>query len=356
MDSVSAAVAPPREGFLADVARRLRPTSRWGVARRVGLVGYILGYLIWFFTKGMIVDRISVTISVAALMAIVNLGRPLRVWLTLLADLVLYGGMWVAYDETRGVADGVGLPLQVQSVINIDRVIGLGHQPNVVLQEHFYHPDVVRWYDVVASIVYFSHFVVIVILIAALWVWNRQQWIRLMRRTSTVLLLACIGYVLLPTAPPWMAAGGDPSNKLDALPPLARPAGRGWTHLGMHSFVHAWETGRDWVNRTAAMPSLHGAFALLVVVWLWPHVKRRELRYLMLAYPLSMLLSLVYLAEHYVIDVLAGWAAVGLSFAVWTAIERRMAERRAAREAIVRIDDAAGGDDDPEPAFVGSPR
>ncbi|MDH4077652.1 MAG: phosphatase PAP2 family protein [Acidimicrobiia bacterium] len=357
MDSVSAAVAAPREGFRAELARRLRPTSRWGLARRLGLVGYLLGYLIWFFTKGMIVDRISVTISVALLMVIVNLGRSRRVWLTLVADLVLYGGMWVAYDETRGVADSVGLPLQVHSVIGIDRVLGLGYQPNVVLQEHFYHPDVVRWYDVVASIVYFSHFVVIVILIAALWVWNRQQWVRLMRRTSTVLLLACIGYVLLPTAPPWMAAGGDPTNKLDALPPLARPAGRGWTHLGMHSFVHAWETGRDWVNRTAAMPSLHGAFALLVVVWLWPHVKRRELRYLMLAYPVSMLLSLVYLAEHYVTDVLAGWAAVGLSFAVWTAVERRLAERREARAAVVPADDASEGaeEPDPAPAFAGSP-
>lgn len=358
MDSVSAAVAAPQEGFLAELARRLRPTSRWGLARRLGLLGYLLGYLTWFFTKGMIVDRISVTISVATLMVIVNLGRPLRIWLTLLADLVLYGGMWVAYDETRGVADSVGLPLQVHSVIHIDRVLGFGYQPNVVLQEQFYNPDVVRWYDVVASIVYFSHFVVIVILIAALWVWNRQQWVRLMRRTSTVLLLACIGYVLLPTAPPWMAAGGDSGNKLDALPPLARPAGRGWTHLGMHSFVHAWETGRDWVNRTAAMPSLHGAFALLVVVWLWPHVKRREVRYLMLAYPVSMLLSLVYLAEHYVIDVLAGWASVGLAFVVWTAIERRTAERRAARAASAPAGKATGGGDepDPEPALAGSPR
>ncbi len=358
MDSVSAAVAAPQEGFLAELARRLRPTSRWGLARRLGLVGYLLAYVTWFFTKGMIVDRISVTISVASLMVIVNLGRPLRIWLTVLADLVLYGGMWVAYDETRGVADSVGLPLQVQSVITMDRVLGLGYQPNVVLQEHFYHPDVVRWYDVVASIVYFSHFVVIVMLIVALWVWNRRQWVRLMRRTSTVLLLACIGYVLLPTAPPWMAAGGDPTNKLDALPPLARPAGRGWTHMGMHSFVHAWETGRDWVNRTAAMPSLHGAFALLVVVWLWPHVKRRELRYLMLVYPVSMLLSLVYLAEHYVTDVLAGWAAVGVAFVVWSAIERRLAERRMPWLTVPPAADRSGGDDEPdsEPALAGSPR
>ena len=163
MDTASAAIAAPPEGFRAELGRRLRPTSRWGLARRIGLVGYVAGYVIWFFTKGMIVDRISVTISVASLMIIVNLGRPLRVWLTVVADLVLYGGMWVAYDETRGVADGLGAPLQVQSVINIDRVIGLGQQPNVWLQQHFYSPDVVRWYDVVASIVYFSHFVVIVI-------------------------------------------------------------------------------------------------------------------------------------------------------------------------------------------------
>jgi membrane-associated phospholipid phosphatase len=293
----------------------------------MGLTAYAVAYVVWFFTVGIIVDRISVTISVVILMAIVHLGRPLRSWLTLGLDLALYAAMWVAYDETRGVADRVGMPLQVQSVINIDRILFLGAQPNVWMQRHFYSEQI-HWYDVAASIVYFSHFVVPVFAIVVLWIWNRGQWVRFMRRIATVLALACIGYVLAPTAPPWMAAGGDEAIPLDALPPLARPAGRGWAHVGFHSFVHAWETGQDWVNRTAAMPSLHGAFALFIVVWIWPYVRRPELRALMLVYPLAMLASLVYLAEHYVIDVVAGWAAVAASFLAWDAIERRLRLRR----------------------------
>ena len=48
----------------------------------------------------------------------------------------------------------------------------------------------------------------------------------------------------------------------------------------------------------------------------------------MLVYPLVMGVALVYLAEHWVIDVLAGWAVVGMSFALWAVIERRLARRR----------------------------
>jgi membrane-associated phospholipid phosphatase len=42
----------------------------------------------------------------------------------------------------------------------------------------------------------------------------------------------------------------------------------------------------------------------------------------LLVHPLLMGLSLVYFAEHYVIDVLAGWVLVGISFLIWAWIER----------------------------------
>ena len=149
-----------------------------------------------------------------------------------------------------------------------------------------------------------------------------------MRRFATVLALACALFVLLPTAPPWMAAGGDRTIRLDALPPLRRTAGRGWRHIGFEGFVHVWIKGRDWANPTAAMPSLHAAFALFVVVFFWRSVRRRSLRALMLLHPILMGLSLVYLAEHYVIDVLAGWFLVLISFWMWSRIERRWDQRR----------------------------
>jgi membrane-associated phospholipid phosphatase len=126
-----------------------------------------------------------------------------------------------------------------------------------------------------------------------------------------------------PTAPPWMAAGGpnDAGLDLDALPPLSRPTAEGWSHVGLDAFVIAWEHGRDWANQVAAVPSLHAAFALFVVAFFWPGVRDRRWRAVMALYPLTMAVTLVYFAEHYVVDVLAGWAVVGASFALWNRVE-----------------------------------
>jgi membrane-associated phospholipid phosphatase len=291
------------------------------------LIAYGVAYIAWFVEFGVIIDRISVGISVAILLVIGHIGRPWRAWLRLPLDLALYAAMWFAYDETRGAADRVGMPLQVESVINIDRALFVGTDPVVWLQDNF-HRDRVGIHDVIASIEYFSHFVIPPAMLAMLWISNCRLWARCMRRFATVLAVACAMFVLLPTAPPWMAAGGSRAIPLDALPPLRRTAGRGWEHIGLDGFIHVWVEGRDWANPTAAMPSLHAAFALFVVLFAWPFVRRRWVRIALLVHPVLMGLSLVYLAEHYVIDVLVGWAVVVLTFWAWDRIEARWQRRR----------------------------
>jgi membrane-associated phospholipid phosphatase len=312
---------------VAAEAIAVQPSERWRLVRVGLVVAYGIGYVVWFANAGIIVDRISVLISIAILLVVVNVGRPWRSWRTTALDFALYTAMWIAYDETRGAADRLGMPLQVTSMRDADRFLFGGLDPNVWMQEQFFSADHVRWYDVVASVVYYSHFVVPVAVIAVLWVRRRDQWVRFMRRLATVLAIGCLSFVLLPTAPPWMAAGGSAAMPMSALPPLERPAGRGWDALNLDAFTHAWETGRDWANPVAAMPSLHAAFALLITAFFLPRIRRRSLRVLLLTYPLAMGLSLVYLAEHWVVDVLAGWAVVGLSFLVWHRIEQRLSGR-----------------------------
>ena len=305
------------------------PADRWAFVRLAGVAAYGVAYVLWFRRYGIIIDRISVLISVTILLVLGHLGRPWYRWRRLAGDLVVYSAIWLAYEETRGAADRLGLPLQVESVRNLDRLLFLGADPTVWLQRRFYSPQVVRWYDVAASVVYATHFVVPVAVIVGLWLANRFEWVRFMRRLATVLLVACASFVVLPTAPPWMAGGGDRRNRLDALPPVARSTGRGWFHLGLDSFAHAWETGRDWVNNVAAMPSLHAAFSLLVVAFFFPWVRSRWWRAALLSFPLAMGVALVYLGEHYVVDILAAWALVGGSCALWARIERRGRRRRA---------------------------
>jgi hypothetical protein len=297
------------------------PRWLWTI-RLILLCAYGVTYLAWFLKFGVIIDRISVAISVAVFVVIGHIGKPLRTWLRLPFDLALYSLMWFAYDETRGAADRLGMPLQVESVRNIDRVLFLGADPTVWLQRNLYSPRHVGVHDVIASIEYFSHFVVPVAVIAVLWVTDRSAWARFMRRFATVLAIACAMFIVLPTAPPWMAAGGDRRIRLHALAPLHRSVGRGWTHIGLDGFVHTWNVGRDWTNPIAAMPSLHAAFALIVIVFFFPVIRQGWLRAVLCLHPLLMAFALVYTAEHYVADVLAGWLLVGLSFWLWARIEK----------------------------------
>jgi len=290
----------------------------------IGVYGAV--YIWWFFANGIIIDRISVLWSFAIFLCVASVGRPAHEWWRTARDLGFFVAMWLAYDESRGIADGLGMPVQVESVRNIDRFLFFGTDGVVWLQENFLAPaGTVRWYDVIASFVYYSHFVLPPLVMAVLWLSNRQQWIRYMRRFATVIVLACVGFVLFPTAPPWMAAGGTNGSgyEFDALPPLRRPTGNGWRHIGLDGFVEAWDVGRDWANEVAAMPSLHSAYALFVVVFFWPKIRPVWLRYVALLYPLTMAVALMYFGEHYFTDALAGWGIVGISFFVWNRVEKR---------------------------------
>ncbi len=311
----------------------------WITIRRILIGIYAVGYIAWFAINGIIVDRISVLWSFAIFLGVASVGKPWREWRRTAIDLGLFVGMWLAYDESRGIADGVGMPIQVESVRDIDRFLLFGSDGPVVLQERFLSPaGTVRWYDVIASCVYYSHFIVPPVVLGILWWRNRDEWVRYMRRFATVIFIACTMFVLLPTAPPWMAAGGSnkPEFQFDALPALRRPTGNGWRHLGLDSFVEAWDTGRDWANEVAAMPSLHSAYALFVVVFFWPKIRPTWIRPALLVYPLIMAVALMYFGEHYLTDALAGWAAVGIAFLVWSRIEAKWATTKAE---IVEIDD-----------------
>jgi membrane-associated phospholipid phosphatase len=61
------------------------------------------------------------------------------------------------------------------------------------------------------------------------------------------------------------------------------------------------------------MPSLHSAYALLVTLFLW-RMTTRWLKPLLALYPLAMTFALVYGAEHYVVDCIAGWVYAAVVF------------------------------------------
>ncbi len=301
------------------------PHDPWFRIRVAAMATCAAAYLWWSRTQGLITDRISGIAAVGVFLVCAFIGTPWRRWAQVVVDATCYVGMWFVYESTRGAADGLGMPLQMEVWRGIDRAMFFGLQPTEWAQRHWYQPGVVRWYDQVLSLVYYSHFVVPVIAIAGVWAVGRVVWVRYMRRFATLVVAGCVMFVVLPSVPPWMAS--DERFGFGVGEPLARHVRRGALELGFTGFAHDWGVTLDWSNVVAAMPSLHAAFSLFVVVFFLPMIRRRWLQVLAFAYPLTMAVALVYFAEHWVIDIVVGWGVVAGSFAVWHRLERRWRER-----------------------------
>jgi membrane-associated phospholipid phosphatase len=138
------------------------------------------------------------------------------------------------------------------------------------------------------------------------------------------LLLNVIGfatYRLYPAAPPWyFHAHGcvvDLATRASEGPNLARVDG--W--LGFHLFAAMYARSSAVFG---AMPSLHCAYALLIVLEGWA-LFGRWMRAVTAAYAGLMAFAAVYLDHHWILDVLAGHAYAA---AVFVVMRRASAWRR----------------------------
>ena len=132
-----------------------------------------------------------------------------------------------------------------------------------------------------------------------------------------------------------------------------------WGQLGVPTAQSIYENG-DFVNPVAAMPSLHAAFPLMLLLFFWS--VGGWVRLALGAYTLAMAFTLVYGGEHFVADIVAGWAmALGVHALVGVGVRRAPALFRTPTvndccqvggRAVPRVDvDPARLDDEP-PAVV----
>jgi hypothetical protein len=229
------------------------------------------------------------------------------------------------YAFSRGAADAFSAP-HITAMIRADETL-FGTLPTLWLQHRFYDRHQVHWYDVIASIVYFSHFIVCMTVAVVLWLRRRPLWAAFMRRWVALNIAGLATYFLFPAAPPWWAAV---HHYIET--PVARISSRGWDAIGLTVAGNLLNRGQQMVNPVAAMPSLHAGFTLLVVAFFFPRIARRYWP-LLLAYPLAMSLTLVYAGEHYAIDAIVGFAYVGVVFAAVGCAERWWQRRQLTAEA-----------------------
>jgi membrane-associated phospholipid phosphatase len=222
--------------------------------------------------------------------------------------------------------------VRVTYPVKVDRAIGLGELPGLRLQRALARPDAIGRADQVLVWSHWVWFLVPHATVAFLLLRRPELFPSGAARMYAVFDIGVIGYWAIPTAPPWYAA--EQGELGDADPALRRMM----REHGEAFWKSAWAPLYDVLggNPLAAMPSLHFATSLMAAHLL------REAGPLPGAvgwtYAITLGFALVYLGEHYVIDLLAGAA---LTESIRRAAPRLAPAARALSAALQRLERAA---------------
>lgn len=237
--------------------------------------------------------------------------RPARLW------VFFYVGGTFFYTLLRALADETAVPIRTGYVIGFDRALFFGQTPGTWLQDRLFDPSGIGFLEWGAVLTHWSFFVAPHALGVYLFLFRRDLFPRYCGLMLVVLYLALALFFIVPTTPPWLA-GLQGELPLDGSYRILEFAGRSVDPEAYNSLYSS--LGEP--NSVAAMPSLHLGLTFAMYLFARRHLAR--LGTLLLGYSLLMGVALVYLAEHYVADLLGGAACAVAAFLLveWVARPR----------------------------------
>jgi membrane-associated phospholipid phosphatase len=254
----------------------------------------------------MIAKGISVTpdvVVVAFGLAALLLGRGklfLRDWIPFIA-------LFFAYELMRGYADKFGQAIHVTDVISIERIIGLGGLPTSWLQGLLHagpatSPDNLATISVVF---YFLHFPLPLAIGFLLWIHQRRVYYDYVAALIVLSMAAFVTFLFLPVAPPWWAAQHGLLPDGFTVLHLRDVGFQGLSQtFGFGNYFYSYSVYSISSNDVAAFPSLHAAYPFLAFLFARRAFGRTG--WLMLAYTACVWFAIVYLGEHWVVDIIGG--------------------------------------------------
>jgi membrane-associated phospholipid phosphatase len=192
--------------------------------------------------------------------------------------------------------------VRIDYPIRVDRLLGAGRLPSARLQEAFADPARFNRFEKLLVWTHWLWFAEPHLALAYVQLRRRERFGRAAALTYAVFDVGAILYWAIPTAPPWYAAE---RGRLGPAPAVVR---RMMIEYGEQFWEARWGPLYDVFggNPLAAMPSLHFATSLMAAQLLWESGPIAGA--LGWAYVTTLGVALVYLGEHYVIDLVAGAA------------------------------------------------
>ena len=225
-----------------------------------------------------------------------------------------YAAIWFIFTALRSLSDETILAQTLNlKVAQLERWLFNGQYPTVMWQDRLFDPNHLHWYDYFLTSVHWSYFIIPHVVAIRIWQKNSVLFRHYLSAMTLLLAVGLCIYFLIPSNPPWLAP--EPVNSPSAavvyrvMESIGRELGGG---IYQASYKVIGES-----NAIAAMPSIHMAITFLMVFPAFHAGKRWGIAALM--YSALMGIALVYLGEHYVVDVAIGcivttyaWVASGV--------------------------------------------
>ena len=232
----------------------------------------------------------------APLAAAIVLGRTRPYVRDVLPFLLLI----LLYEELRGVAHLLRPHPYYRPQIRIEEALFGGHLPSVELQ-HWLWTGHLRLLDHVIIVFSSIHFIVPPALAFFFWLTDTLLFRRFVRTYLALSFFGALMFLIYPAAPPWAA------SRAGVIRPVALISTDGSGSKvpgGSGLLLH---------NPYAAIPSLHAGYAMLVFLFVAAYARRLRFRWpitiVAALYPLAMGFCVVYTGNHYVVDLLIGFAS-----------------------------------------------
>jgi len=259
----------------------------------------VMFYAIFMFTV-LVYYKISLVLDQIVFFSVLGLvlvGK-FRIAGRFLWDWIPFVLLIFSYDAMRGsIVDHLFTRVHYTELIEAEKVLFFGNLPTVWLQQNFFTPGVVTWYDLLAALFYSLHFLLPALFAYFLWIQGDRRLFKEFRATIILLSYAAlITFFLYPAAPPWLANDNGYIPSIHKILFEIDNAYHRITFSSLYSMVNA--------NPVAAVPSLHAAYPWVIFLFAIRYFEKKGFFTIIL--PIGVGLSVVYLGEHYVVDVIMG--------------------------------------------------
>ncbi len=310
--------APEGEAEEHRERRRRQRHERWGspcagVDRRSAVAAGLaltatFALAIVLFGLSLTADRYLLVLLVPAL--VLRRGR------LYLRDFGSFAVLMLVYGEMRGLAHVLHPSPYYLPQLRLERWLFGGYVPTVELQ-HWWWTGTLHWWDKLLFDVAKLHFVVPPLFAFGLWLRRRALFFRFASSMLVLSFASALVFLLYPAAPPWAA------GRTLLIPTVTRIDDGPWSAVPNSVSLSSVIQG----NPYAAIPSLHGGYAFLVFLFVaslaWPTRWRWPVAISAALYPLALSFSVVYTGNHYVVDLLLGYAFAAGAFAGTRSFWRR---------------------------------